>query len=61
MTIRPIRVVVTVLVIAVVLFAATGVYTSGMHRWRVWRNDGVYCFPVNEADGNYFLYGDDCP
>ena len=33
----------------------------GLHQWRIWRADGVYCFPLFEEDGNYFLYGDDCP
>ena len=61
MSIRLGRVAIAVAVAALVLFLATGVYVSAQHRWQVWRNDGVYCIPVNEADGNDFLYGDDCP
>ncbi|MEO1300029.1 MAG: hypothetical protein AAFW75_30525 [Cyanobacteria bacterium J06636_16] len=30
------------------------------HWYRIWANDGVYCFPIDEADGTHFLYGDDC-
>lgn len=31
------------------------------HWWQLWRNDGVYCFPLDEADGNNIWYGEDCP
>ena len=43
------------------LFVGIELWVRGYHHFRVWRADGVYCFPLNEADGNYFLYGDDCP
>ena len=61
MKVRLVRVVAASTVgLIVICFAIRG-YAWGIHHWRVWKADGVYCFPLNEADGNYFLYGDDCP
>ena len=61
MQVRLVRVAAASVVELAVLFLATEVFTKGIHHWRLWRANGVYCFPLNEADGNYFLYGDDCP
>lgn len=61
MKIRPYRVAIAIGIATAVIFLGAAASVSGLHWWRVWRANGVYCFPVNEADGNYFLYGDDCP
>lgn len=61
MTFRPGRVAIIVLsgFIGVMLLATAASY--GLHWYRVWANNGVWCFPLDEADGNKALYGDDCP
>ncbi|MEM9118216.1 MAG: hypothetical protein AAGD09_10080 [Cyanobacteria bacterium P01_F01_bin.56] len=61
MKFRPVRVAIAIAVgvIIVLMLSVAWFYVS--HRYRIWANDGVYCFPLNEEDGDHYLYGDDCP
>lgn len=34
---------------------------AALHHWRVWRNGGVWCFPIDSTDSRDIRYGEDCP